>query len=64
MIWFTSITYIGSLWIFRINSISELMSLPFVGIVSIFTGAILLFFFLNMDITTVQIPASLAVGFF
>jgi predicted permease len=44
MIWFTSITYIGSLWIFRINSISELMSLPFVGIVSIFTGAIFTFF--------------------
>ena len=38
MIWLMSITYIGSLWIFKIDSIIEIISLPFVGVISIITG--------------------------
>ena len=38
MIWLMSITYIGSLWIFKIDSIIEIISLPFVGVISILTG--------------------------
>ena len=38
MIWLMSITYIGSLWIFKIDNIIEIISLPFVGVVSILTG--------------------------
>ncbi len=38
MIWLMSITYIGSLWIFKIDSIIEIISLPFVGVVSILAG--------------------------
>ena len=38
MLWFVSITYIGSLWIFKIESITKIISMPFVGVVSIITG--------------------------
>ena len=38
MIWFVSVTYIGSLWIFKIESIIEIISMPFVGAVSTITG--------------------------
>lgn len=38
LVWLTSITYIGSLWIFKIDSIIQMISLPFVGVVSIITG--------------------------
>jgi len=38
MLWFISITYIGSLWIFNIESITKIISMPFVGAVSTITG--------------------------
>lgn len=38
MLWFVSVTYIGSLWIFKIESIIEIISMPFVGAVSTITG--------------------------
>ena len=38
MLWFVSITYIGSLWIFKIENITKIISMPFVGAVSIITG--------------------------
>src|SRR5680860_1473819 len=38
MLWFVSVTYIGSLWIFKIESITKIISMPFVGAVSIITG--------------------------
>ncbi len=38
MIWLISITYIGSLWIFEIESIIKIISLPFVGAVGIIAG--------------------------
>ncbi|MFW6148799.1 MAG: hypothetical protein ACOC6D_02945 [Atribacterota bacterium] len=38
MIWVLSITYIGSLWIFKIESIVEIISMPFVGVISTITG--------------------------
>lgn len=38
MIWFLSITYIGSLWIFKIESLIEIISMPFVGAISTITG--------------------------
>jgi len=38
MLWFISVTYIGSLWIFKIESITKIISMPFVGAVSTITG--------------------------
>jgi len=38
MIWLISITYIGSLWIFKIESLTEIISLPFVGAIAIIAG--------------------------
>ncbi len=38
MIWFASVTYIGSLWIFKIESITKIISMPFVGAVSVIAG--------------------------
>ena len=38
MLWFVSVTYIGSLWIFKIESITKIISMPFVGAVSTITG--------------------------
>ena len=38
MLCFVSITYIGSLWIFNIESIIKMISLPLVGAVSVITG--------------------------
>lgn len=38
MIWLTSITYIGSLWIFKIDIIANIISLPLVGAISILAG--------------------------
>ncbi|HZK11909.1 MAG TPA: hypothetical protein VFD10_06115 [Atribacterota bacterium] len=38
MLWFVSVTYIGSLWIFKIESIIEIISMPFVGAISTITG--------------------------
>ncbi len=38
MIWMISITYIGSLWIFKIKSLTEIISLPFVGAITIISG--------------------------
>jgi predicted permease len=38
MLWLISITYIGSLWIFEIESLTEIFSLPFVGAVSTVVG--------------------------
>jgi len=38
MLWFVSVTYIGSLWIFETESIIEIISMPFVGAVSTITG--------------------------
>jgi predicted permease len=38
MLWFVSITYIGSLWIFKIESVTKIISMPFVGAVSTITG--------------------------
>src|SRR5680860_1823916 len=38
MLWFVSITYIGSLWIFKIEIITKIISMPFVGAVSTITG--------------------------
>ena len=52
MVWLTSITYVGSLWVFKIDSIIEIISLPFVGITSIITGgafAFLLAKYLNYN---------------
>jgi predicted permease len=40
MIWLISITYIGSLWIFEIESLSGIISLPFVGSISIVAGGV------------------------
>ena len=40
MIWLMSITYIGSLWIFEIDSITELISLPFVGGLATIAGGL------------------------
>jgi len=38
MLWFVSVTYIGSLWILKIESITKIISMPFVGAVSVITG--------------------------
>jgi len=38
MLWFISVTYTGSLWIFKIESITKIISMPFVGAVSTITG--------------------------
>lgn len=38
MLWFVSVTYIGSLWIFKIESITKIISMPFVGAVSTIAG--------------------------
>lgn len=38
MIWMISITYVGSLWIFKIESLTEIITLPFVGAVGIVAG--------------------------
>jgi predicted permease len=38
MLWLISITYIGSLWIFEIESLTEIFSLPFVGGISTVVG--------------------------
>ena len=38
MLCFVSVTYIGSLWIFNIESIIKIISLPLVGAVSVITG--------------------------
>ena len=38
MLWFVSITYIGSLWIFKIESITKIISMPFVGAVAVIAG--------------------------
>jgi len=38
MLWLISITYIGSLWIFKIESLTEIISLPFVGAISTIIG--------------------------
>jgi predicted permease len=38
MIWLISITYVGSLWIFKIESLTEIISLPFVGAIAIIAG--------------------------
>jgi len=38
MLWLISITYIGSLWIFEIESLTKVISLPFVGAVSTIIG--------------------------
>ena len=38
MLCFVSVTYIGSLWIFKIESIIKIISLPLVGAVSVITG--------------------------
>lgn len=38
MLWLISITYIGSLWIFKIESLIEIFSLPFVGTISTAVG--------------------------
>lgn len=38
MLWLISITYIGSLWIFKIESLTEIFSLPFVGAISTVVG--------------------------
>ncbi len=38
MLWLISITYVGSLWIFKIESITEIISLPFVGAISTIIG--------------------------
>jgi len=40
MIWLISITYIGSLWIFKMESLTEIISLPFVGAICIIAGGI------------------------
>lgn len=40
MIWLISITYIGSLWIFEINSLVEIISLTLVGAVTTIAGGI------------------------
>jgi len=38
MIWLISITYTGSLWIFKIESLNKIISLPFVGLIAIIAG--------------------------
>lgn len=38
MIWLITITFIGSLWIFDIESITKVISLPFVGVIATITG--------------------------
>lgn len=38
MLCFVSVTYIGSLWIFNLESIMKIISLPLVGVVSVITG--------------------------
>jgi len=38
MLWFVSVTYIGSLWIFKIESITKIITMPFVGAVSVIIG--------------------------
>lgn len=40
MIWLISITYIGSLWIFKIENLVGIISLPFVGAISIIAGGV------------------------
>lgn len=41
MIYFQSITYIGSLWIFKMESISNIISIPLVGGLSIVSGGVI-----------------------
>jgi len=38
MLWFVSLTYIGSLWIFKIESITKIITMPFVGAISVIIG--------------------------
>jgi len=40
LLWFLSITYIGSIWIFKIENIKNIISLPFVGAFSTMIGGL------------------------
>jgi len=55
MLWLVSITYIGSLWVFNTNSISKILTMPFVGAFTTIIGglyAIMLSKYLQYDSIT------------